>query len=638
MASIDSVVVSPSGTSYALRLSDNSVIVLSTSELKPKAYVGGIQAEVLCPTKGLEVVNHAKNNTRLREGTNVSVRGPLLPAAISRLNSSRLLLAVPAVSASEAPDDSPAGAPYLQAVDIATSHHVSRQALTRTIATDLNVGPEQNQLKEPSVTFLRTSHDGKWLATVDEWSLPTQDLESQSLDFDDTTRQQHRRCEIHLKFWSWKAESQQWELVTRVDGPHTFENSSQAGGILDLQSSPSEVLFATFGQDYAIRIWQGKSRVRNGMVLRGDNGEALVGWRCRHVIQLRNAATILNRPRSDLSVSGDLSVVARLAFSADGTVLAAAYTGPDDDSLGQVSFIDPDSGDIRRVERGLYSGAITGLGFIERYLVAVSDDLQVWDVVEDRRHFGFSLQRLDVTLSRVQRAALTLLSVDVEHGTFALALPLRRAGNTPKRQRTRDGESLSPSLLRDTHSEIVIFDPRQPLPLHSVKLPYLATALVAIPGATPTYVVVDGRAEMRLICGPPPSALGRVTGETADAAAVNDGNLVAQSPRPLESANAVDANSEYQTEALQPAPYLDSLGLTQTKAPAVPNVTDDAEADANEEDEDDDEDSHPPVIRQEQLTQIFDIGPAYALPPVRELFASVAQFLSAKKTLAVSGA
>ena len=638
MASIDSVVVSPSGTSYAIRLSDNSVIVLSTSELKPKAYVGGIQAEVLCPIKGLEVVNHAKNNTGLREGASVSVRGPLLPAAISRLNSTQLLLAVPAVSASEVPDDSPAGAPYLQAVDIATAHHASRQALARTIATDLNIGPEMNQLKEPSVTFMRTSHDGKWLATVDEWSLPTQDLEGQSLGIDDTVRQQNRRCEIHLKFWSWKAESQQWELVTRIDGPHTFGTSTQAAGVLDLQSSPSEVLFATFGQDFAIRIWQGKPRVRNGMVLRGDNGEPLVGWRCRHVIPLGNATTMLDHPRSDRSVSGDRSVVARLAFSADGTALAAAYSGPDDDSLGQVFFIDTDSGEIRRVGRGLHSGAITGLGFIERYLITVSDDLQVWDVVEARRQYGFSLQQPDVTLSRVQRAALTLLSVDVEHDTFALALPLRRASNTLMRQRTCDGESLSPTLLRDTHSEIVIFDPRQPLPLHSVKLPYLVTALVTIPGATPTYVVVDGRAEMRVICGPPPSALGRVTAETADAAAGNDGNLAAQSPRPLQSANGIDANSDNPTEIFQPATYLDNLNLTQTKARAIPNVTEDAEADANEEDEDDDEDNHPPVIRQEQLTQIFDIGPAYALPPVRELFASVAQLLSAKKSLVASGA
>jgi NET1-associated nuclear protein 1 (U3 small nucleolar RNA-associated protein 17) len=46
-ATIQNVVVSPSGTSYGVQLADNSTMVLSVAELKPTANIAGIQSCVL---------------------------------------------------------------------------------------------------------------------------------------------------------------------------------------------------------------------------------------------------------------------------------------------------------------------------------------------------------------------------------------------------------------------------------------------------------------------------------------------------------------------------------------------------------------------------------------------------------------
>jgi NET1-associated nuclear protein 1 (U3 small nucleolar RNA-associated protein 17) len=47
--------------------------------------------------------------------------------------------------------------------------------------------------------------------------------------------------------------------------------------------------------------------------------------------------------------------------------------------------------------------------------------------------------------------------------------------------------------------------------------------------------------------------------------------------------------------------------------------------------DDSDKDEHEtPVVTQQQLASIFDIGPAFALPPMEEMFYQVAALFSAK--------
>jgi NET1-associated nuclear protein 1 (U3 small nucleolar RNA-associated protein 17) len=44
----------------------------------------------------------------------------------------------------------------------------------------------------------------------------------------------------------------------------------------------------------------------------------------------------------------------------------------------------------------------------------------------------------------------------------------------------------------------------------------------------------------------------------------------------------------------------------------------------------DDDNSEHPVVTQQQLSEIFDIGPSFALPPMEEMFYQVADLFSSK--------
>ena len=69
---------------------------------------------------------------------------------------------------------------------------------------------------------MKISHDGNWLATVDEWVPPMRDLEFLSHQGKDVERERQLRREVFLKFWQWNKENDTWKLVSRIDAPHTL--------------------------------------------------------------------------------------------------------------------------------------------------------------------------------------------------------------------------------------------------------------------------------------------------------------------------------------------------------------------------------------------------------------------------------
>jgi hypothetical protein len=68
------------------------------------------------------------------------------------------------------------------------------------------------------------------------------------------------------------------------------------------------------------------------------------------------------------------------------------------------------------------------MGIVDRYLIILSEQLNVWDMVDDELHFGLSLQ--SYRFSSQERAATTHLTVDQRHHTFAIALPVIGNENT----------------------------------------------------------------------------------------------------------------------------------------------------------------------------------------------------------------
>ncbi|KAI9842061.1 MAG: hypothetical protein M1837_007486 [Sclerophora amabilis] len=585
-APIENLVVSPTGSSYALSLSDNSAMVISTAELSPSANVAGIQA------RSHPFRMPPENPVRtLHNQDGASVEFTKVPCAVNPLDPSQLLLGVAASHPTKFTPAASHGTPYLQTFDLSYSRHIARQALTRTNATNVNIGPEANKISEPSVKLISISYDGLWMATVDQWKPPSQDLEHLALDEEDLATEQDSRCEIFLKFWSLKREKGAWELVTRIDSPHeACLSNSKPAQVLDLKSNPSTVGFATIGEDGAVRCWRPKKRLRNDITVRGNDATALVSWTCQTVTNLTNPDQSIHwRAPED----GQVVVPCRracLAYSADGTVIAACQQGlSTDHQLATIHLVDAYTGEIRYSRAGLCKGCPIAVGFVNKYLVVVSEYLIVWDVVDNTVLYGFSLKSNRSSPSADETSAMTHLAVNDASRTFSVALPVVNKGFQAK---------LTQRNIRKGQSQLIVFDPTSPKPLYTLLTPSLVTALVSDPKGK-GYVVLDTAAEARTI-------------------------------------------SSRSSLNLSLAPMIRSRGRDPNHGPQetsgedrLVEVTDNALA--SEHDHvlirsrseelrilEDGDDNSALVVRQGQLTELFDVGPSYAMPPVADLFEQVA--------------
>lgn len=571
-SAIDNLTISPTGSSYAVQLADNSVIVLSTSELNAKTNIAGIQSRVQFLDEAGMPHPQATASAKLRDAPTPVDAFSTVPCAINPLRPTQLLLAVPASQSRTDANQKFLAAPYLQAFDVSSAHHVYRQAVTRNNATIVNVSPNATKLVEPNVTHLQVSHDGRWLATVEEWLPPKSDVEHLAADAQMVHEEQSLRREIYLKFWAWNEEKEQWMLETRIDAPHVSPDGVLPGRILDLVAEPSRVGFATVGEDGSVRMWKPKTRLRDGTVVRGSNAEGLVIWSSRFVVELEQGTDALDADVDAPTASTMLA--ARLAFSSDGSVLAVAQERSHNDSQGLVHLVDTATGEIRQSRAGLYDGGLIALGFLDRCLVVLSDDLTVWDIVDDELSYSVSLSLPSLTAA--QKSAVTHLAINPTDITFAVSLPNEAHGHA----------------LR---SKVLVFDPKDPQPIYSDRLPNVVTALLPAHSAK-GYIALDAAAEIRII-GP------------RAAAAIP---LIQPTAAPEQSlASVADEEAVEPEEAAGDDEDVDIEEATNTAAVPDEMAIDDADDDAN------------PVVRPEQLAEIFDVGPSFALPPVKELFDAV---------------
>lgn len=565
-APLESIVVSPSGSSYAARLANNSTMILSTAELKPTFSVAGVQLPV---------------------DTNPDIQLPWLPsvdAPIQKSVSSQrlrfpvvsgplgLLCAVPAATASRIPSISPHSVPYLQTFAVETTHQISRQALTRTKATDLNIGPELNIIEEPNTALMQLSYDGQWLATVDEWMPPKRDLAMVTHDDEQTLQELRARKEMYLKFWSWNNDAKIWELVSRIDDLQADATGTEDGEyrILDLASSPTSNGFATVGSDGFVRIWIARTRERHGSAVKNNQGQQMTGWHCRSIIPIDSEA-----------FSSQIYTEGKLAYSSDGSCLAVACSS----SLPwTVHLIDTQQSKARIGPYGPYEGPLHGLGIIDKYLIMLSDQLLVWDLVTQRVAYGFTLSSQQT--KRRQQDQFGHLAVDTQGGTFAVGLPIRNDSQASK------GAKLG--------SEIMIFEPANPIPIFVQKLPQLVTALNTIYNR-PGYIVVDSAAEIRTLT-PKQFRLDPSTALPSPPATPSRGlqEIYGNGQKVVDS-----SDEKVSTE------FAKSLSALSVE----PRI--------------DDQESR--VVPHERLAEIFDVGPAYAMPPVTDLFERVAYLFAGKR-------
>ena len=568
-ATIQNVVVSPSGSSYGVQLADNSTMVLSVAELKPTANIAGIQARIL------EYEGQIDSSVRRVEETAFQL--PLFQhtaALVNPANPSQLLLTVGPTQGVNHIKPLHTSIPFLQTFDLGTGHGVSRQALARTNVTNTNIAPNAHLISEPRVVLVKASFDGMWLATVDEWVPPKRDMDfigHQGMDFEAECRQ---RTEVFLKFWQWSKENGDWELVTRIDAPHASTDATSAGRILDLAADPSSTRFSSVGDDGVVRTWSLKARKRDGVPVRWKDGKTLRNWNCQHAISI-GKSELMNESHAPLQN-------ACVAFSEDGSVLAAACGKQVD---GLLHLLDPELGTVRSSRTGMFEGPILKMEFLGQDLITVSDRLLVHDLVADELRSGLRLGSAVTLLSTQQKIEMIHLAVDRESHTFAIALPATYDGRT--------GRTIS---LVHRYSELAVFQPDTLTPVLVHDFSTLVTALLPAVGSE-GYLVLDSAAEIWSV--------------------LKKGIQAVTSLAQSTSALQLDTVDEPTGDLLRLVEDEDEAGEVEIIQPPADLPMDD----------DDDEN---PVVTQQQLSEVFDIGPSFALPPMEDMFYQVAALFGSK--------
>ncbi|KAB5578373.1 quinon protein alcohol dehydrogenase-like superfamily [Coniochaeta sp. 2T2.1] len=560
-ATIENIVVSPRGSSYAVHLDDNSTMVLSTSEMKPTTYVSGVQSVVLSDTKSKEMLVH-----RVSEVPEEIARS--VPAASNPTNSSQITLAVGNGQQSMLADGNSLSAPYVQIFDVESSQSVSKQAMARTNPTEANITSEGHPIVEPMLTQVTYSHDGTWLATVDEWQPPERDVNALidgSRSLADLCRE---RREIYLKFWEVDEETGNLQLVTRINEAH---RTVQTEPIFDLATNPTTTQFATIGGDGVVRVWSPRLRQRDGLAATGPEGHALWSWYCSQMIHLGENVV----PEDDvIGLQAKADMAGAIDYSEDGSILFAAYGAA---SNAVVYIIDTESGEIRDRINGMFTGEIRSLKAIASCLVMLSNELTVYDIVADELRYGLNLSdRFN------ESTKLTQLAVNRRSRTFALAVPLL----APEQKKATKG----------TASELAIFSIEENTPQLVQHFPHLITAV--LPAAKSSgFIIVDSAAQIW---------------------SANEGAEAVTLAKPLE-----DLQLDRETSPMEEGMDL-AIDVEEDEEYADEEMED---ADAQDTD---DYDIHQAVVPPQALADIFNAGPSFAMPPIEDLFYQVAGLYSAK--------
>ncbi|KIW54745.1 hypothetical protein PV05_07082 [Exophiala xenobiotica] len=423
--------VSASGSSYALRLGDNSIMVLSTADLLPSTNINGL---------ALGDIQHHR-----------------APVVLHPTAENRLFAAIPANAVTKGLLRGKSST-LLQSYDLESDLQIGRQALTRNMTTALNVAPTGQSVQEPNVTHIAVSHDGKWLATVDEWQPNDQDLDALYIEAD-ASRDRGSATETSLRLWTLNDNDNTWELVTRIDEPHKPGPQS----ILGLAVSPNKLEMATIGSDANIRLWSPKARHRNGVAVRNNSNEQLYTWTCSRTIPCEQ----------DAPGQSEAATWATLAYSDDGSVLAGSWSWQTA-STRFVHLIDPRTGQISLSQPDLLHQGDGKMEFSGRYLICLSQMLTVYDSLTSQLTSTISL---DPAFVSPQTQAPYFLAVNKLDGTVAVSI-----------SRSHKPKSTKVLVLNISGGDIK--------PLHELSFPGTIRSLLASTTA-PGFLIVDDRNVVR---------------------------------------------------------------------------------------------------------------------------------------------
>lgn len=548
--SVENITVSATGSSYVVHLDDNSTMIISTADMKPTTYVSGIQSAAVDTMTPKDLLVKRVWTAPGR------VRRPI-PAAIRPTEPLKLHVCVG--NGRQATTSGNLSAPLLQTFDLETFTSVSKQALARTHPTDVNITKQGHPIDEPLVTHIAFSGDGKWMASVDEWVPSMRDVENIASD----TKEQliKERQETYLKFWEAQDGAESIALVSRINAPHSTVHPET---VLDLASDTTSACFATIGSDGMVRLWQPKTRQQYSKAVDSHS----VFWSCARVIPVGHGLGEDTIAEHSSPTATPANIQGKIAFSEDGSTLFAAFGAED---TGAVYVIDTASGEIVQILEGLWEGQLQAIRSLSQFVIVLSDELRVYDVVGDDLRYGIVIPKIpDV-------AELLQLAVDPTSGRFAVTLPI--------------GDI----------SSIGVFDPEVPEPLIVRSTPHRVVSLVSAPGSS-GFIALDDAAQIWSITeGSDPSSL-----------------MTAQ---PLQ---------DIRLDAPEAAQAQDRRAVVLAAIDYEPESDDEME-EADVEDMDvDDDDSHVRVLAQQHLADIFDAAPSFAAPSIEDMFYKVTDLLATK--------
>ncbi|KAI1414037.1 sporulation protein [Hypoxylon sp. FL1857] len=565
-ATIENIVVSQRGSAYVLHLDDNSVIVLSTAEMKPTTYISGIQTLTSPPPP-------SKDDIVRRVGQYAPPRLLKTPAAINPVDSSRIHFCVGNGQQISYSGSGPS-TPLIQTLDLTTMQNVSKQALTRTNPTDINTTSKGYAITEPRITGVAYSTDGKWLATTDEWQPPARDVNS-------LEGSPAERREVYLKFWAVSPDDQSLELVSRINAPHYTGRSEPVYG---LAADPLSHRFATIGEDGVVRLWEPTVRQRDGVLVKGKQGRQLHSWACSRAIYLQENEEPVEQDA--VAVKAFLRGSGAVAFSEDGSTLVCAIGTVHGSTI---HVIDTESGKIRNSIDGLITGDIRDIAVLSSNLVVLSDRLMVYDLVSDELLYGVQLRRNDDPHGP-GASILTQMAVNHRTSTFAVAVSRAKLDS------------------QNVLSELAVFSPDRSEPEMVHRFPHPITSVVAAVESS-GYLVLDSAAQLWSV------SQGMDTKSLAFAQPLVDLNL--------DQVHTEEAHEDGSTLALLSG---------QDDEPASGDEMDldipDATADKDN--------AYPAVVPPQKLSELFDTAPAFAMPPIEDMFYQVTKLFSSNSAVPAS--
>jgi NET1-associated nuclear protein 1 (U3 small nucleolar RNA-associated protein 17) len=220
---IRNIYVDPLNEFYALSLKGDQVLLLSALDLVSRLQITGIKAEFAKPPGDPE-----KERRKRKKVPTIDKIGDYTAEYYTHPTTGHLYF--------------PLKGAQIQIYDPIKDEEVNVISVANTIQT----GKVRKELliKDPVITGLCFSIDGKWMVTVDEREAPAID----------NLLSRHDK-EINLKFWQYKDLNNQWQLVTRIASPHGVNNSVVDIVAADRTYSNGHA-FLTACHQGGIRLWR----------------------------------------------------------------------------------------------------------------------------------------------------------------------------------------------------------------------------------------------------------------------------------------------------------------------------------------------------------------------------------------------